>query len=410
MMSRYSTRFTDPPTTPAQLAADPPDRPAQESAGLEIEFTLELPTGAAEVAQSASTELIVAADGVSTEAPATELRVAYRPERIGRRSQPAAVPVEVLDAPDADIITAAEQRLLDALGGDATAATPEQLDELQAEISRRIAGLPKVTTDASIPAHLPVRSAPEPPPADLPAGYYPQLSPAPEATRPQPTTVFLPENRQVLWDTAYPWGCNGRVTTARGGGSGAMVGPRHLLTCSHVVSWNADGSAGWLDFTPGFFDRLPGPFGTARAIKIYSFRKVTPPLDTDELRHDYVVVVLDWRIGDRSGWLGSKSYTDGWDGNAWWTHVGYPADFGGLRPTWQGAISFDGDNAQPDSNESIYHWGDVAVGQSGGSFFAWWDGTPYTVAVQSAHDSGRNYASGGSYIPNLITQARNAFP
>ncbi|MBD0323632.1 MAG: hypothetical protein ICV72_09630, partial [Aldersonia sp.] len=92
------------------------------------------------------------------------------------------------------------------------------------------------------------------------------------------------------------------------------------------------------------------------------------------------------------------------------SHVGYPADFGGLRPTWQNAISFDGDNSQPDSNQSIYHWGDVAVGQSGGAFWAWWSGVPHAVSVQSAHDSGRNYASGGSFIPNLINQARTAFP
>jgi V8-like Glu-specific endopeptidase len=409
-MSRFSTRFTDPPSTPAELAASPPDRDATGSADLAVELALDLPTNEAQVAQSAIAALSVAADGSTAESPATELRISYRPSRLGERTIPASVPVEVVEAPDAAIAAEVESRLLDSLGGVLSKATPEHFDEADALFGKRVAALPKVSTDAGVPEHLAVRSTPEAAPAALPAAYYPQVSPAEAGARPQPTTVFLPENRQVLWDTAYPWGCHGRVTTARGGGSGCMVGPRHVLTCSHVVDWHADGSAGWMDFVPGFFDRLPGPFGTARAIKYYSFRKVSPPLDTDELRHDYIVAVLDWRIGDRSGWLGSRSYTDSWDGNAWWTHVGYPADFGGLRPTWQGGISFDGDNAQPDSNESIYHWGDVAVGQSGGSFFAWWDGVPHTVAVQSAHDSGRNYASGGSFIPNLINQARTDFP
>ena len=409
MVSR-SVRFTDPPSSPAQLAADPPDREAAESADLTVETVLDIPSEDADVERSAVTARTVESDGSENMAASSELRITYRPSRIGQRVMPPPVPVEVLDPPDAAVVAEEEARLLDAVGGDETELTPDQLAELEAAIARRVAALPRLTTNASAPAHLPVRTVPESVPESLATARYPDVLLAPSGQAPQPTTMFPPENRQVLWDTAYPWGCNGRVTTSRGSGSGCLVGPRHLLTCSHVVAWNADGSAGWLDFVPGYFDRPPGPFGTARAIRIYSYVKVTPPLDTNELRHDYVVVVLDWRIGDRAGWLGSKSYVDGWDGQAWWTHVGYPTDFGGHRPTWQGGISFDGDNNQPDANQSIYHWGDVATGQSGGAFWAWWNGTPHAVAVQSAHDSGKNWASGGSFIPNLINQVRTAFP
>src|SRR3712207_9001675 len=42
---------------------------------------------------------------------------------------------------------------------------------------------------------------------------------------------------------------------SNGWGSGVLVGPRHLLTCSHVIVWNADGTAGWVDFVPGYLDR-----------------------------------------------------------------------------------------------------------------------------------------------------------
>jgi len=108
--------------------------------------------------------------------------------------------------------------------------------------------------------------------------------------------------------------------------------------------------------------------------------------------------------------MGSKSYTDSWDGNSWWTHVGYPSDFGGHRPTWQNGIAMDGDPNDADSNERIYHFGDVIPGQSGGAVFAWWAEGPHAIAVQSGQTPARNSASGGSYIPNLINQARSEFP
>ena len=52
------------------------------------------------------------------------------------------------------------------------------------------------------------------------------------------TTVFAPEDRYLFNDTAFPWCTAGRVETSAGGwASGVMVGPRHLLTCSHAIQW-----------------------------------------------------------------------------------------------------------------------------------------------------------------------------
>ncbi|MBD0322903.1 MAG: hypothetical protein ICV72_05880 [Aldersonia sp.] len=202
-MSSYSVLFTDPPSTPQQLAADPPDREAQSSAELDVEVTLDVPADRADIQQFASRAYTLAADGNSAETASTELRIAYRPGRIGERAVPASVPVELLDPPDAEIIAAAEQRLLDSLGGDATKATAGQLDELQTEISRRVRELPRLSTEAHIPTHLPVRSSPEPAPKSLPIVQHPELRGPSADGRPMPTTVFAPENRQVLWDTAY---------------------------------------------------------------------------------------------------------------------------------------------------------------------------------------------------------------
>lgn len=225
------------------------------------------------------------------------------------------------------------------------------------------------------------------------------------------TTVFGTDNRRLFRDSSYPWGCCGKVRTALGAGSGVMIGPRHLLTVSHVVQWNSDGSAGWINFTPAEFDSS-GPFGTANGTRIYYRRKVTgPTLNRDEMQHDYVVVVLDRRMGEVTGWLGSKSWSDGWDNEPYWAHVGYPGDLNsGARPSYQGSIPLDGSFWDRERHTRIFHQGDVWPGQSGGPFFAWWSNGPHAVAVQSAQNSSENTASGGSEMVDLVIRARNEYP
>lgn len=58
------------------------------------------------------------------------------------------------------------------------------------------------------------------------------------------------------------------------------------------------------------------------------------------------------------------------------------------------------------------HRGDVWPGQSGGPFFAWWEGEdfPRVVCVQSGQDSDENSASGGAHMVNCIVRALNAQP
>jgi len=62
---------------------------------------------------------------------------------------------------------------------------------------------------------------------------------------------------------------------------------------------------------------------------------IGPTVDSTEKQFDFVVVVLDQWIGERTGWMGSRSYTDYWDaettgvmsdtrmcarvGRRWWT-------------------------------------------------------------------------------------------
>ena len=88
------------------------------------------------------------------------------------------------------------------------------------------------------------------------------------------TTIFNPDDRVTFQDTDYPWSTVGLVETNRGSGSGVMIGPRHLLTVSHVIDWTAPAgfAADWVRFTPSYFDG-DAPFGESFGTHIYWYVK-----------------------------------------------------------------------------------------------------------------------------------------
>lgn len=226
------------------------------------------------------------------------------------------------------------------------------------------------------------------------------------------TTIFGSDNRRAFRDTSYPWGTVGLVQTNRGSGSGVMIGPRHLLTVSHVIDWTAPAgfAADWVRFTPSFFDG-GAPFGEAFGSHIYWYVKEDGDgfISGTEGNFDYVVVVLDRRLGDTTGWMGARGYNDDWDNLAAWSHMGYPADLnGGQRPTWQGGFKVDGTDA---GAQAILHKADVFPGQSGGPVFGFWAGDvgPRAIAVQSWQNSSNNGASGSMDMRDLVAKARTEF-
>jgi V8-like Glu-specific endopeptidase len=237
------------------------------------------------------------------------------------------------------------------------------------------------------------------------------------------TTVFAPDDRYTFSDTSFPWCTCGLVETGAGSGSGVMIGPRHLLTASHVVNWGPNNSAGWLRFTPLYFDGS-APFGSAYGETIYSWVKADSDHDGSmsetESAFDYVAITLDSRLGDITGWMGSRGYDDDWDGGDYWGHVGYPADVGGARrPVFIGYQHFDDEDEQSTGGRDSYeikHKVDVFPGQSGGPFFGWWDGEPWprVVSVQSGQNlggaGGPNTCGGGNPLPELVNYARTQDP
>ena len=264
---------------------------------------------------------------------------------------------------------------------------------------------------AFVPDHLPI----DPRPQHLLKAYKRIPERLDRKTR-YNTTIFNPDDRSVFQDTSYPWSAFGRCETNLGPFSGVMIGPRHLLTCNHGIDWTPPPGydADWLTFTPAYFDGN-APFGSTYATRIYYMQKDNNNgvSDGNEGQFDYVVLVLNDRIGELTGWLGTRRYTDDWDPLAAWWHIGYPSDLTSMqRPTFQSWFTMNGDDTQSDAHEIIRHQADVFPGQSGGPMFGFWDGDvgPRAVAVQSWQNSTTNGASGGGDLVDLAIRARSDHP
>jgi V8-like Glu-specific endopeptidase len=248
----------------------------------------------------------------------------------------------------------------------------------------------------------------------------------------EPLFIYPPDGRQVFNDTTYPWRACGRVTTNTTSGAGALVGPRHLLTASHVVSWTSP-DAGWLLFQPDYNngDVFPSSYSTG----VYSYEHVVgSPSGESALAEDYVVCILEDRLGDQLGWLGTTTYSGDWNNGSYFNHVGYPTDVGGgTQPAWELWFSI-ANSWHPGFFESghgfdIETFASLTPGDSGGPVFGWWNegpygsepAGPYIVAVVSSQGtlgpivtdwSNRtaNWLAGGSELPDLVNQAISAFP
>jgi V8-like Glu-specific endopeptidase len=272
-------------------------------------------------------------------------------------------------------------------------------------------------TSANLPKTLDITAAPEG------ARKRPRLRAGNRSV--EPLFLYPPDNRYIFYDTTYPWRACGRVVTSTGHGTGTIVGPRHILTASHVVDWTENnGTIGWLRFEADYNNG--DVFAPSYAVHTISYEQISSANGEYDIAEDYAVCVMDRRIGDELGWLGSKTYDDDWDGGGYWYHVGYPDDLGaGNQPVFESGFSIynswapgffeNGSGLDMETFVSLTH------GDSGSSIFGMWQDAPYVVGVVSAEGSldpvatdltvrTGNWVAGGSELPDLINQARGDYP
>jgi V8-like Glu-specific endopeptidase len=106
------------------------------------------------------------------------------------------------------------------------------------------------------------------------------------------------------------------------GGSGSMVGPRHLLTCAHNVYDHKDG---WAEKISVYLalNESSAPFGEVEVAKVYTFKNWVEDKDP---RFDMALLILKRSIGKYTGWGGLLS-ADKAELDQETVHItGYPGD------------------------------------------------------------------------------------
>ena len=230
----------------------------------------------------------------------------------------------------------------------------------------------------------------------------------------RPLLVFPPEDRAIYNDLSYPWGlvCKTIMKEPWGlpkfklEGSGCIVGPRHVLTASHVVDWSKHRN-GMVEVHRAFLNvRVETP-----VIAAWTLSKVSNPVGWTEVDEDFTVLITKDRIGDQFGWFGVKTYDSTWDDADIWTNIGYTgAILDGTMPTVQKAVSLNEHDFDYGSARAMSTKADMTPGSSGGPFFRFWNKGPYVVAVASGEDDGENYCAGGPAMTRLVHHSIWIYP
>lgn len=272
-------------------------------------------------------------------------------------------------------------------------------------------------------------------PAGVPTTFTPKLAKPTHQLRPQMGegldpggTIFGNDDRYLFDDQSFSWRTTGKIRTVGKWGSGTTIGPRHVLTASHVVNWTGgdDGGVAWLTFSPGYFDGN-GPWGEIAATQLIFWEQAPGSLTDQQTAFDYVVLVMEERIGEILGYPGFRTYDDDWNGGQYWQYVGYPGELAsGERPAFQGAGIVSTVQEESLSGQTGYvmgHFNEFTPGQSGGAAWGWWGDEPWprvvgvgstigSTAVQQSTGltTGDNEYGGGPALSALISWARSNFP
>ncbi|MFI8892410.1 trypsin-like serine peptidase [Streptomyces paradoxus] len=224
-----------------------------------------------------------------------------------------------------------------------------------------------------------------------------------------PLLVFNPDGRRVYDDRTFPWVLACRVFSGSGSGSGALIGPRHVLTASHVIDWRA------LTVSVSLVQGST-QLGSAGATHIMAYEHIVD-VTYSNADDDYAIVMLDRRLGDGFGFFGCRTYDAGWDNEtANWFNIAYEPLIHATAANFQTGFFLDEDDFDLGGGRMlITKTGDFLKGMSGSPVFGFWPEGPFVVGVASAGANGGvfgnyNAIAGGNNLTKLVNKARADFP
>jgi V8-like Glu-specific endopeptidase len=216
------------------------------------------------------------------------------------------------------------------------------------------------------------------------------------------------DDRYVYSSTAYPFAATGKLYWSNGVFcSGALIGPRHVLTAKHCLVEGASGT-----FAPGFDNGARLGSGQVTLWVTTGIEWGTPC----GWKGDWAVLILDNRLGDQYGYFGAKLPDPGLKDRAIFNHIGYPGDRdNGNRPyrtpgnTVQSFRPWDCDSTGP-----FYTDTDCMGGQSGGPHWQDDNGSPYiwgtlSVTFGQGSTAWAGWGSGNEML-DTIGRLRAEFP
>jgi hypothetical protein len=185
----------------------------------------------------------------------TDLPVTFRPMLVpskpGIRVFLPPVDGTVLERPDRAAVSEVLRDASGRIGARLENLSADQLAEVSRAIAERLAQVSRTEakgTEGFLPDHLPFK--PVLPELEEGRRVRPFIGPrvGMQLGKLQPgefqaTTIFSPNQRYLFDDTSFPWCTTGRVDLTGGWGSGTLVGPRHLLCASHMMTWNPDNTS-----------------------------------------------------------------------------------------------------------------------------------------------------------------------
>ncbi len=264
-------------------------------------------------------------------------------------------------------------------------------------------------------------------PAWVPRTYNPQVASSVaqkvlrrrKGGRVVPDYVFNPDGRTTFKPSGYPWHCIGRLFVWKDAaaaswsywGSAALVGKNAILTASHCVPWGSRSGNWKAKFVPAYYDG-----SSTLGSSVFSWVASAYGYAEHAQGDDMAVMKLHDSLGASLGYFGTKTYSDDWEDDPYWTLVGYPGSIaGGQRPTVQSSISIIDDDSDGAGVE-LEHRADTSGGNSGGPMFAWWQNGPYVIGTHSGSEEEyhppasivkNNVAAGGTALVELVKYAHS---